>query len=115
MNLCIIFVVFSLGADFLSCSHIESVLHEPKIDDSVMAGEVIRQFLGKYFKNDQIFISIISLPSKNWNKADFFINLPENQASSRFAYNILDKLDDTLRDNRHSFNLILVEDCKQLR
>lgn len=46
---------------------------------------------------------------------DFLINLFNEEAMEMFAYNFLSKLDDSLHENRRTFNLILIDDGETLK
>lgn len=85
--------------------------------DSFILSEIITNFLLKYFINDPIFISIVISPSLDNQSSfqnDFFGTLFDEPALADFPYNILQKLDNSARDYRNAFNLILVDDQETL-
>lgn len=116
MKLCMILATISFCIGFYSCLYIDSALNQPVDDESVVLKQIITNFFTKYFSDDQIFVSLIILPSKRDQNRDFFYSLfNNNQASAEFSYNILDKLHHTTQDNRNSLNLFVIDDSKQLQ
>lgn len=85
------------------------------MDESVILGEIITNFLIKYFSDEKIFISIVLAPS-NMNQynfqGDLFVELFDDPTLTEFAASILDRLDNEVRDHRNAFNLIFVDDSK---
>lgn len=111
-----ILLAFSFCVAFVTSSQ-----HKFAIDqttkESVILGEILSNYFIKYLSDDKIFVSIILPPSKKTKThflGDFFEELFDNPALSKFAYNTLDKLDDSIRDRRQAFNLILTDDWDSL-
>lgn len=115
MKLCMILATISFCIGIYSCSYIDRALNQPVNDESVVLNQIITNFFTKYFSDDQIFVSIIIVPSKRDQNRDFFYSLFNNQASAEFSYNILDKLHHTTHDNWNSLNLFVIDDSKQLQ
>lgn len=92
-------------------------IEQSDTEESVVLGEIITNYLIKYFSEDQIFVSIILLPSKkdrNNFEEDFFANLFDNPALTEFAHSTLNKLDNTIRGHRNAFNIIIVDGSESL-
>lgn len=109
MKLCIILATIS----FCSCSFFDLAQNQPENDEKVILGEILNNYIRKYFI-DGHFVSLIILPSEREQNRDIF-NSFSNRESTGFIYNILDKLDNTTRDSRSSLNLIVVDESKQLQ
>lgn len=89
-------------------------------DDSVILGEVITNYLIRYFSEDSVFVSIVLGPSTKCRgdrhfHQDFFNELFDNPKLTEFSHNVLDKMDASALDRRNAFNLILVEDSNSLK
>lgn len=100
----------------VSFSDYNFVIYQSISDESVILGEIITNYLVKYFSDDRVFVSIIFAPLKkqrNHFKEDFLLNLFDDPALTKFDHNILDRLD-TSTHYRHSFNIILIDDSKSL-
>lgn len=118
MNLLAISSFFLFFVGFLWCSRVDLAVNQPTFDDSVILGKIISNFLKKYFSNNKIFVSIIfSADGKEQNRFwnDFTSNLVGIAASTGFAYNVLDKLDNATRDNMNQFNLFIVRNSTVLQ
>lgn len=97
-------------------------IEQPDSDGSVVLSVIITNYLLKYLSEDQIFVSIIF--STDFHTAfeqdqpnfehDFFVNLFDDPALTEFAHNTLNDLDNTIRDHRNSFNIILIDSSKSL-
>lgn len=114
MKLFLISLTISLCIEFNSCSHIGLVQNQPANDENVVLREIITNYLKAYFSDD-LFVSLIILPCEKEPIQDFFYSLFHNQVSTEFSYNILDKLDNAMRENLKPLNLIYVDDSKQLQ
>lgn len=102
---------------FATSSQHSFVIDQSATDESVVLGEILTNYFIKYFSDEQIFISIILPPSKkakNHFSSDFFVELFDDPALAEFAYSTLDRLDDSIRDHRRSFNLIITDDWNSL-
>lgn len=94
-------------------------IKQPTTDESVILGEIITQFLIKYFSEGTTFVSIVLGPSKKcrcqcYFQEDFFNELFDHPLLTEFSHNVLDKIDKSALDKRNAFNLVLVEDCESL-
>ena len=106
----------SIGFALSSRSHFE--IEQSNTDESVILGEIITNYLIKYFSDKQIYVSIVLAPSKfdKFNfQEDFFVNLFDNPQLTEFAFSNLDSLDNTVQDHRNAFNMIFVDDSESLR
>lgn len=86
-------------------------------DNSVVLSSIISNFLIKYFGGERIFVSLILSSSRKeqyYFEEDFFNDLFDDPVLKEFAYNVLDKLDETIHTQRNAFNLIIVDDCQTL-
>lgn len=86
-------------------------------DESVVLRKILINYIVKYFSEDQIYISIVvgtSTKERIYFHDDFFYNLFHDPKMENFTYNVLDGLDDTVRDKRSAFCLILTADTKSL-
>lgn len=112
------FVISSICVAFLLCSRIDLVPNQSKIDNSVVAGHILKNFFRKYFSDEQIFVSLtISPPDRERNhmQDDLVTHLVINLTKAGFSYNILNKLGGNTRDNWKDFHLIVVDGSKQLQ
>lgn len=123
MNFKIFFTLFCLVCVGLAIGSLDDFeIEQPESDGSVVLSAIITNYLIKYLSEDQIFISIIF--STDFNTAfeqdqpnfehDFFVNLFDDQTLTEFAHNTLNNLDNTIRDHRNSFNIILIDSSKTL-
>lgn len=81
-------------------------------------GEIITNYINKYFSEDVIFVSMISKTSNDNQShvdAEFFSDLFSVLDQAEFAHNILDELDNDTYGNRNAFNLIVVDDNISLK
>lgn len=84
-------------------------------DESTVLADIVSNFLIKYFKDDQIYLSIIP-PFRNEESYffdDFIFKLFENLALKNLPHSILHKLDGKVR-YKHSFFLIFISDNESL-
>lgn len=118
MNLVAISVLLSLCDGFVWCSHIDLALKQSMLDESVIPGKIINNYLGKYISNSEIFVSVIVSPSReeqNRFRDDFSYNLVNAVASAGFAYSVLNKLNNDTGHNWNAFNIILAHDSTALQ
>lgn len=102
---------------FANSYQYELAIDQLKPDESVTLGEILTNFFIKYFSDEEIFMSIILPPSQkvdNHFLSDSFVELFDDPLLTKFAYNTLDKLDNSIRDHRRAFNLILTDDWNSL-
>lgn len=112
----LIICTISIGFTLSSCNDFE--IEQSNTDESVILGEIITNYLIKYFSDEQIYVSIVLAPSNfdQFNfQEDLFVNLFDNPKLTEFASNTLDRLDNTVQDHRNTFNMILVDDSESLR
>lgn len=117
MNLKIFLSFFILCTGWAMALSRNFRIEQSDTEESVVLGEIITNYLIKYFSEDQIFVSIIltrSEKDQNNFEDDFFANLFDVPAMTEFAHNTLDKLDNTIRDHRNAFNIIIVDGSKSL-
>lgn len=118
MNFGIISILFVLYVSFVLGSRDNFVIEQSVSDETVILGEIITNYLIKYFSDAQIFVSFILAPSQNNQmdglEEDFFENLFDDPILTKFACNILDKLDMAIHDHRNAFHMILIDDSKSL-
>lgn len=83
-------------------------------EKSLILSEIITNYLIKYFGDDKVSISIIFPASQKFEEKyfwdDFFRNLFDDSAFKHFDHNTLHKLDESNRDNRESFHIILIDE-----
>lgn len=118
MKLFGIFLLFPLCTRFVLCLTIDSIINQPAMDESLMLAKIIGNFFTKYFSGSQIFVSMIcSFSNTDQNNVmdDFYNHLFEYSTATMFDVNILNKLESSIRVNRISFNLILIDDSKSLQ
>lgn len=115
MKLFAILTIISFCIGFYSSFHMNFAPKQPVNDENVILREILNNFLKTYFRDDNIFVSLIILPSKWEKNRDFFFGMFSKQASTEFSYNNLNKLDSLTRDNRNPLNIIVVDDSEQLR
>lgn len=117
MNIFRIFLLCSISIGFALNSPENFEIEQSDTDESVILGEVITNYLIKYFSGVQMFVTIILGPSKidqsNFQE-DLFVNLFDDPQLAEFTSSTLDKLDNEVRDHRNAFNLILVDDSISL-
>lgn len=92
-------------------------IERSKTNNTIILGEIIINYINKYFSEDKMFVSMISKSSKNDQthfEAEFSDDLFSVLDQAKFAHNILDQLDNATYDNRNAFNLILVDDSSIL-
>lgn len=114
MNLPVIFIIVFLCAGSVSCFQSDFDLTKPSSDKNIILRDILTNYLKKYFNDAKMFVSII-LPSSEKAEHDFldvFLNDPRMQM---FTFNILDKLDGIIHENRHAFNLIFAHDTDSLQ
>lgn len=117
MNLCSISLIFSLCVRSQFCLDTDFTGNQPMNDESVFLRKIIINYLEKYFSDGQIYISVIVSPNKNQQnhfRHNFLDDFVDDLVLTGFTYNILDKLDHSIRDNWNSFNLIVVDDSTAL-
>lgn len=118
MNWRVTFVLLSFCVGCLSSTRIDLALDQSVTDQSVILGTIIINYLRNHFSDENIYISIIILPFKKeqnqiWrNFHNYFI---DNIVVDGFAYNILNNLDSTARDNWNPFHLIFVDDISAIK
>lgn len=88
-------------------------IERPKANNSVILGEIIINFINKYFDEDDKFVSLIFKTSKN-NEADFSHDLYNVLEEAKLPHVIFDKLNNATYDNRNAFNLIVIDDLSTL-
>lgn len=117
MNLHAIFIIIFLCAASVSCSQSDLAVIKPSSNNSVILSEIIANYLKKYFRDAEIFVSIIlSTSEKNQHFLDdFFIHFFNDPRMKMFSFNILDKLDRIIHENRHAFNIIFANDADSLQ
>lgn len=106
----------SIGFALNSPSHFQ--IEQLITDESVVLGEIITNYLVKYFSSKQIYVAIVLAPSKydQFNfQEDLFVNLFDDPQLSEFGSSNLDRLDNTIRKFRNAFNMILIDDSESLR
>lgn len=111
----LLIVIFPLTSSIKFSSY-NFVINQSISDESVILGEIITNYLVKYFSDDRVFVSIIFAPLKtqrNHFKEDFLLNLFDDPALNKFDHDILDRLDTSIH-YRHAFNIILIDDSKSL-
>lgn len=117
MNFFRILFICTISIGVALRSHDNFKIEQSDTDESVILGEIITNYLIKYFSDEQIFVSIVLAPSKT-DQSDFqedlFVNLFDNPQLTEFAASTSDGLDCEVRDRRNAFNLILVDDSKSL-
>lgn len=107
-------VFISLHALVAHALHNKFIIDQPKTDKSVVLGEILTNFLIKYFSDDQIFVSIIFTAAQELELEqkyflnDLFQNLFDDPILTQFDHNAVEKLDHSIRGKRNSFNLILI-------
>lgn len=79
-------------------------------DESIILGDIITNFFIQYFTDDQIFISITTPSSEKFEYFidDFFANLFDDPTLTTFAYNTLERLDDSIHSYRRAFHLVMI-------
>lgn len=116
MNLCVIFMIFTLCAGYLWCSRINSAIDQTT-DEKFILAKIISNFVKKYFSNDKVYVSVIISPHQKEPNAfgnDFLYSLLDSLTMVGFAYNVFDKLGNT-RNTRDPFYLILIDDYRALK
>lgn len=115
MNLYTILIIISLYVGPWLCLHSNFAVIQAPRNESVILKEIITNYLQKYFRDAQIYVSIIFSPSENgkYSFLDEFFTSPFDRPMQ--AQNILNKLDNSIRENRNAFNLILVNNIKSLQ
>lgn len=123
MNFKIYLTLFCLSCTGLAIASLDNFeIEQPESDGSVVLGAILTNYLIKYLSEDEIFVSIIfstdfhtALDQDQPNfEHDFFVNLFDDPALTEFAHNTLNELDNTIRDHRSSFNIILIDSSKSL-
>lgn len=86
-------------------------------NDSVILGEIIANFLIKYFSNDQIFVSVLLPPSggrQQYFQHDLFDHLFYHPGLTENSFCILDKVHTTTGGYEKILNIILVKNSSTL-
>lgn len=115
MNLHTIFILTLFCAGSTLCLQSEIAINQAASVESVISEKIITNYLEQYFSDVQIVSIIFPSPEKA-NKHfldDFISNLFYDPTMEMFACNFLNKLDDSLPENR-VFNLILVDHAESL-
>lgn len=78
--------------------------------------DIIRNFFVQYFSDVQMFISIIFPPTEKIEHFmdELFVNLFADPSLNEFSHSTLHRLDNTIRENRYAFNLIIIDNCQAL-
>lgn len=118
MNLFRYLLICATSIGFILSSRSYFEIEQSNTDDSVILGEIVTNYLIKYFRDEQIYVSIVLPPSKydQFNfQEDLFVNLFDSPQLTEFASSTLERLDNTVQDHRNAFNMILIDDSESLR
>lgn len=93
-------------------------IEHPKANNTVILGEIIINYMNKYFDGDDKFVSMIFTLSQDDDQShfqsDFLHDLYRILDETKIPHNLLDKLNNATYDNRNAFNLIVVDDISIL-
>lgn len=101
--------IFSAETDFIAN-------HSISIERDFVLSKIISNFLNNFFRNQDIYLSII-IPSvkQNYLQMDFLTNFLSTQELSTHGFSIQNKICNLIYKRGRAFNLILINDCESLR
>lgn len=107
----IVFVKYAFGltGDFK--------IQQNEISEQIILAEIITNYLIDYFSDEQIFLSMIIVPSERdqqYFHEDFFKDLFDHPTLTKFPHNILNYLDNRVRDHKSTFYMIFIDSSKSI-